>query len=84
MNTAELYFATDDISDSLLGVHRQVRTRYVKHKGWVAYVVNTGSMGGIESVRVMKTTNGKSIRSWEGKGDLIEKINAYAGKGMIP
>lgn len=87
MTTLELWLATDEISESIHPCALEIRAREIKRQDgariWVAYTVCTGSTGGIASMKSLKETNGKRVESFEGKGDLIEKINALIAKKKL-
>jgi hypothetical protein len=72
MNTLDLYHATTPFD--VVGTHRELRWRETDH-GATAYETKHGSCGGVTAVRVLRTRDGKPVRSSNGSvGDLIELI----------
>lgn len=75
MSSVELFHNTYPLET--VGVHRELRYRWTEH-GFTAYEVDTGSQGGIKSLRVLRTRDGRPVRSQDGVGDLIEIVEKLA------
>jgi hypothetical protein len=81
MSYHQLWRKTEPL-EGVLGAHIEVRCRWTK-RGWTAYRVETGCLGGIKSVHPLKTKGGRLVQSWDGMGDLTEKINELIARKEI-